>query len=74
MIKLSNKFNEMQNLRSKILLQIHDELIFEVDKEEANKYSKIIKEEMMSVKDNNMHLFGSTATYHCEILFVAGHR
>ena len=47
----------LKNKSLKMLLQIHDELIFGVDKEEANKYSKIIKDEMMSVKDNNMHLF-----------------
>ncbi len=57
MIRLNNKFNEIKDLKCKILLQIHDELILEVEKKEAKKYSKIIKDEMMSVKDNDMHLF-----------------
>ena len=39
------------------MLQIHDELIFEVHKEEVNICSKIIQEEMSSVKDSNLHSF-----------------
>ena len=57
MIRINNKFEEITNIKCKILLQIHDELIFEVIKEEVNKYSKIIKDEMSSVKDNNLHSF-----------------
>ena len=57
MIRISKKFEEMKNLKSKILLQIHDELIFEVHKEQVNKCSKIIQEEMSSVKDSNLHSF-----------------
>ena len=57
MIRISKKFEEIKNLKCKILLQIHDELIFEVLKEEVNKYSKIIKDEMSSVKDSDLHSF-----------------
>ena len=57
MIRLNNKFNEIKDLKCKILLQIHDELILEVEKKEVKKCSKIIKDEMMSVKDTDMHLF-----------------
>ena len=57
MIRINNKFEEITNIKCKILLQIHDELIFEVIKEEVNKYSKIIKDEMSSVKDNSLHSF-----------------
>ena len=57
MIGISKKFEEIKNLKSKILLQIHDELIFEVHKEQVNKCSKIIQEEMTSVKDSNLHSF-----------------
>ena len=37
-------------IKSKILLQIHDELIFEVKKNEVKNYLKLIKKEMTSVK------------------------
>jgi DNA polymerase-1 len=47
----------MKNLECKILLQIHDELIFEVKNGEAKKYSKIIQDEMSSVKDSDLHSF-----------------
>jgi len=57
MIGINKKFEEIKNLKSKILLQIHDELIFEVHKEQVNKCSKIIQEEMTSVKDSNLHSF-----------------
>ena len=57
MIRISKKFEEIKNLKSKILLQIHDELIFETHKEQVNKCSKIIQEEMSSVKDSNLHSF-----------------
>jgi DNA polymerase-1 len=57
MIRISNKFEEIKNLKCKILLQIHDELIFEAIEEEVNKYSKIIKDEMSSVKDSYLHSF-----------------
>jgi len=57
MIRINRKFEEIKKLQCKILLQIHDELIFEVIKEEVNNYSKIIKEEMSSVRDSDLHSF-----------------
>ena len=47
----------LKKLKCNILLQIHDELIFEVIEEEVNNYSKIIKDEMSSVKDSDLHSF-----------------
>ena len=46
-----------KNQSFKMLLQIHDELIFEVDEKKLNQSSKIIKETMTSVKDSNLHSF-----------------
>ena len=42
---------------SKMLLQIHDELIFEVPEKDINSLSKVIKQEMMSVKNSELHSF-----------------
>ena len=57
MIRISKKFNTIKNLNCKILLQIHDELIFEVKKNEVSKYEELIKKEMSSVKDSDLHTF-----------------
>ena len=57
MIRVSKKLKEIKESNCKILLQIHDELIFEVHKDEIKKYSKIIQDEMSSVKDSNLHSF-----------------
>ena len=46
----------------KILLQIHDELIFESPKEEAKESSKIIIEEMSSVAKSEQHSFSIPLT------------
>ncbi len=57
MIRVSKKLGEINDLNCKILLQIHDELIFEVNKDHIKKYSNIIQEEMISVKDSDLHSF-----------------
>ena len=57
MIRITNKLKEIKDLKCKILLQIHDELIFEVIKEEVGNYTKIIRHEMSSVANSDMHLF-----------------
>ncbi len=57
MIRISKKFEEVKNVECKILLQIHDELIFETVKSSVSEYTKIIKKEMSSVKDSNLHSF-----------------
>ena len=55
MIRIHNKLSDKKISNAKILLQIHDELIFEVKENEVNKLSKIIKEEMTSVKNSEHH-------------------
>ena len=62
MIRLDKKFKSLKNLKSKILLQIHDELIFEVPNNEVKNISKIIKNEMTSVKDSDLHSFSTPLT------------
>jgi DNA polymerase-1 len=62
MIRLDKKFKSLNNLKSKILLQIHDELIFEVLNNEVKNISKIIKDEMTSVKNSDLHSFSTSLT------------
>ena len=62
MIILNIKLNEQKKQKSKMLLQIHDELIFETHKDEVKKVSKIIKEEMMSVAKSDHHSFSIPLT------------
>jgi DNA polymerase I len=62
MIRLDKKLGDQKNLKSKMLLQIHDELIFEVDKDEINKMIKMIKEEMVSVAVSDYHSFSIPLT------------
>jgi len=57
MIRVSKKLDEIKESKCKILLQIHDELIFEAPKDDIKKYSQIIQEEMSSVKNSNLHSF-----------------
>ena len=57
MIRINKKLAEINESNCKILLQIHDELIFEVNKDCIKKYSKIIQEEMASVKNSDLHSF-----------------
>ena len=45
-----------------MLLQIHDELIFETSKEEVKRISKIIIEEMTSVAKSDQHSFSIPLT------------
>ena len=62
MIRLNKKFLGLKGTKSKILLQIHDELIFEVANEEVESISKIIKDEMSSVTQSDLHSFSTALT------------
>ena len=62
MIRLDKRLREQKSLKSKMLLQIHDELIFEVHNDEVNKMMKIIKEEMVSVANSDYHSFSTPLT------------
>ena len=59
MIRLSQKLNDQ---KTKMLLQIHDELIFETPKDEAKRISKIIIEEMTGVANSDQHSFSIPLT------------
>ena len=62
MIRLDKKFKSLKNTKSKILLQIHDELIFEVLNSEVKAMTKMIKDEMSSVTKSDIHLFSTPLT------------
>ena len=62
MIRLNKKLEDIEHDKCKMLLQIHDELIFEVSKSEEKKVAKIIKDEMTSVKDSDLHSFSTPLT------------
>ena len=62
MIRLNKKIKSIKNTDSKMLLQIHDELIFEVPSTDVKIISKIIQEEMNSVKSSDLHSFSTPLT------------
>ena len=62
MIRLNKKFEQTNNKECKMLLQIHDELIFEMPKNEEKKLVKLIVSEMISVKDSDLHTFSTPLT------------
>ncbi|MDC0404719.1 DNA polymerase I [Candidatus Pelagibacter sp.] len=62
MIRLNKKFKSIKNNKSKILLQIHDELIFEVPVKEVKDITEIIKDEMTSVTESDLHTFSTPLT------------
>jgi len=62
MIRLEKKLKDKKNIKSKMLIQIHDELIFEVPKSDEKTMIKIIKEEMMSVVKSDYHSFSIPLT------------
>ena len=62
MIRISKRIEEAQEKKCKMLLQIHDELIFEVPKESEKSFTNLIRQEMTSVKDSDLHSFSTPLT------------
>ena len=57
MIRINKEISNNKNNSLKMLLQIHDELIFEESSKETKKSIKLIKDLMLSVKDSELHSF-----------------
>ncbi len=62
MIRLDKKLSEEKNSNSKMLLQIHDELIFEIPKKDEKTMIKLIEKEMTSVAQSDYHSFSTPLT------------
>ena len=62
MIRLKQNLDLKKNSETKMLLQIHDELIFETPKDDAKRISKIISTEMASVRNSDQHSFSIPLT------------
>ena len=62
MIRLNQSLDIKKNQKTKMLLQIHDELIFETPKDNADRISKIISKEMASVAESDQHSFSIPLT------------
>ena len=62
MIKLNKELKNWKNSKLKILLQIHDELLFEVPNNDLKNISKIIKQVMTGVANSDFHSFSTPLT------------
>ncbi len=62
MIKIYKRLNDNKNSDIKMLLQIHDELIFESSKKDEKRISKIISEDMSSVAKSDLYSFSVPLT------------
>ena len=62
MIRLNKKLSDKKNIQSKMLLQIHDELIFEVPKNNEKTMVRLIKDVMASVVKSDQHSFSIPLT------------
>ncbi len=51
MIEVYDALKEIEDLKAKMLLQIHDEIVFEVAKTELNDIAKLVKEKMENAVD-----------------------
>ena len=57
MIKLDQTIEIDKKFKTKMLLQIHDELIFECSQNDKDYVQKVIKEAMISVSSSDYHMF-----------------
>ena len=57
MVKINKLIENDNKLKTKMLLQIHDELIFECLKSDETYTKKIIKEAMVSISSSEHHMF-----------------
>ena len=64
MIKINKLIENDKKLQTKMLLQIHDELIFECLEKDAMYIKKTIKEAMISISNSEYHMFSIPLDVH----------
>ena len=64
MIKINKLIENDKKLQTKMLLQIHDELIFECLEKDAMYIKKTIKEAMISISNSEYHMFSIPLKVH----------
>jgi len=64
MIKINKLIENDKKLQTKMLLQIHDELIFECLEKDAMYIEKTIKEAMVSISNSEYHIFSIPLDVH----------
>ena len=64
MIKINELTNSKKIFDAKMLLQIHDELIFECLKSKKNDVEKIVKKTMESISSSEYHMFSIPLDVH----------
>ena len=57
MIKINQLIEDDKKFQTKMLLQIHDELIFECSEKEEEYIKKTISDAMMSISKSEHHMF-----------------
>jgi DNA polymerase-1 len=62
MIKITREFEKKSNYKTKMLLQIHDELVFETPQDELEKIIPIIKKNMSDASSSEHHKFNIPLT------------
>jgi DNA polymerase-1 len=62
MIKIREAFGEKSNYKTRMLLQIHDELVFETHNDEIKKIVPIIKKKMSDISSSEHHQFSTPLT------------
>ena len=62
MIKIQQALDKNSDCKTKMLLQIHDELVFESPKNEIEKIVPIIKKIMSDVSSSEHHQFSTPLT------------
>jgi len=64
MIKINQLIEDDKNFRTKMLLQIHDELVFECLEKDKEYVKKIVKEAMVSISKSEHHMFSIPLEVH----------